>query len=453
MRSTQVQQPGTGALAAVLALTILPAVVLVMSESLGLGSYVRLAALGITALAVGVLFFVRPHWGVYFMVFYVYSALNFYAGGTLFAMAVMALILAGVTVGLAAGDSWRLTEPVFLISVAFFALLAWQSMLWAHDIRAAAVNYTKFLKVMAMVVFIVQTVRTPSQLQWLARWIFIGAVATVVLGVANRMLGIQGHLVASAGMVENLRFQGLHANANFAAASMTSAIPMGVYFVRSVKSNLFRVAAILGVLTILVAVFATYSRQAVFAMTFVALAVWFKEVRNRKAYAAMFLVLTLGIILTPRYYWVRLWTVTEVLESAQQDWSIFLRVVAAERAWEMFKDNFFTGVGLRNFAVRSGDALFLRIPAHNIYLEIACGVGVFGLLAYVTAYYAAIRQFAAGMKQRWREQEDWMRHLSYYLMVSLISCLISGVFVNIEFSHFPWILVATGLVIANLRRQ
>ena len=88
-----------------------------------------------------------------------------------------------------------------------------------------------------------------------------------------------------------------------------------------------------------------------------------------------------------------------------------------------------------------------------IYLEIACGVGVFGLLAYLSMYYAAIRQFLAGMSERWRGQEDWVRHLSYYLMISLISCMISGIFANIEFDYFPWILAATGLVIANLRQE
>jgi O-antigen ligase len=97
--------------------------------------------------------------------------------------------------------------------------------------------------------------------------------------------------------------------------------------------------------------------------------------------------------------------------------------------------------------------MFLRIPTHNIYLEIACGVGVFGLLAYLTMYYAAIRHFLAGMRERWAEQEEGLRSLSYYLLVAVVSCLVSGMFANIEFRHFPWILVAAGLVLGNIRRQ
>jgi O-antigen ligase len=368
------------------------------------------------------------------------------------ALAVMALVLAGVVVGLAGGDRWRLTDPVFLISASIFTLLGLQSMMWAHSIPPAIEGYAKYLKAMAIVCFVVQTVRTPDQLRWLGRWIFMGAVLTVVLGAANIMLGIDAE-VGAVDNPSNMRFKGTHGNANFAAASLTSAIPMGFYVVRSVKSNLARVLAVVGVLMLIVAVFATYSRQAIFALAFVAFAVWFKEVKNRKAYVAVLIVLLAGILVTPRYYWLRLWTITELLDSVQQDWSIYLRVLATERAWEMFKDNFFTGVGLRNFAVRSGDTLFLRMPAHNMYLEIACGLGVFGILAYLTMFYSGLRQFAAGMRERWREQDEWLRHLSYYLMVSLVSCMISGLFANIEFRHFPWIFVATGLVIANLRRE
>jgi len=452
MQAAEFGTTSTRTAAALLALTIMSAVAFVLAEVVGIQSYIRLAAFGLFAVVIAVLAFVRPRWGVYFIAFYVYAALNHYPGGGLAALAVMALILAGVVVGLAGGERWRLTDPVFLISASIFTLLGLQSMMWAHSIPPAAESYGKYLKAMAIVCFIVQTVRTPDQLRWLGRWIFIGGVATVVLGVVNIMLGIDAEFGA-VGKPENLRFEGTHANPNVAAASMTSAIPMGFYAIRSVKSNLARILAVLGVLTIIVAVFATYSRQAIFAMAFVALAVWFKEVRNRKAYIAVLLVLAVGVFATPRYYWVRLWTIKEVLESAQQDWSIYYRVLAAERAWEMFKDNFFTGVGLRNFSVRAGDVLILRMPVHNIYLELACGLGVFGLLAYLTMLYSGLRQFAAGMKERWREQDDWLRHLSYYLMVSLVSCMISGLFANIEFRHFPWILVATGLVIANLRRE
>jgi O-antigen ligase len=128
-------------------------------------------------------------------------------------------------------------------------------------------------------------------------------------------------------------------------------------------------------------------------------------------------------------------------------------VLTAQRGWEMFKEHPFVGVGLSNFAARSGDVLYLRIPTHNIYLEIASGLGLFGLLACLTMLYSGIRQHWAGMKQRWREQDEWLRHLSFYIMVSLVSCAISGIFANIQFRHFVWILVALGLVIANLRPE
>ncbi|MGD8412893.1 MAG: O-antigen ligase family protein, partial [Candidatus Latescibacterota bacterium] len=443
---------GTKATVSLLALTVLLAVAFVVAGIAGFHSYMAMAAMGVIALAAAVAVFLHPVWGVYFMVFYVYAALSFYPGSALAAVSVMALILAGVVIGLAGGERWRLTDPVFLMSASIFTLLGLQSMMWAHSVFPAVESYGKYLKAMAIVMFVVQTVRTPDQLNWMGRLIFLGAVTTVVMGSVNLILGIDTG-VGDQINPSNMRFKGLHENANFAAASMTSAIPMGVYVARSAKSKLLRALSIAGVLMLVVSVFASYSRQAIFAIAFVTLAVWVREVKSRKAYAAVFGVVLVGVLVTPRYYWMRLWTIREVMESAYMDWSFYVRVLALERAWEMFKDNFFMGVGLRNFAVRSGDALFLRMPVHNMYLEIGCGLGIFGLLAYLTMFYAGLRQFALGIKERWREQDAGLRDLSYYLMVALISCMISGLFANIEFRHFPWMLVGAGLVIANFRRE
>jgi O-antigen ligase len=452
MQSAEIHTPSTSALVALLSAAILLALIMVLAGDAGIQPYLRLAVMGVVALVVAVAVFVQPRWGVYFMAFYVYSGLSFYPGGGLLAMAVMALILAAVVVGMVGGDRWRLADPVFLISAGIFSLIALQSIMWVHSLQLAVDSYSKYLKAMAIVVFVVQLVRTPSQLRWLARMVFVGAVATVFFGVVNSVLGL-----SSGGEVESsltpVRFSGAHANPNLAAALMTSAIPMGVFVVRDSKSNLMRLLAALGVLTIVVAVFATYSRQAVFALGFVAIAVLVREVRSGKTYIGILAALVMGVMLTPRYYWVRFLTVMELLENYQLDYSIYQRVQAAQRGWEMFKEHPLMGVGLTNFAARSGDTMYLRIPTHNIYLEIACGLGIFGLIAYLTMLYSGIRQHVAGMKERWREQDRWLRHLSYYIMVSLVSCMISGMFANIQFRHFVWILVAAGLVLANLRRE
>ena len=435
--------------AGLLFLAVFPVALLAVAQLLGLQPFVRLAVAGLVAAVAAVVCFTHPRYGVYFMLFYVYAGLGTIVGSGLVPLAVMSLILAGIAVHLVRGEPLRLTDPVFLWSAAFFSIVAFQSILLAHDPRTAAVTFSKWLKVLALVFFIVQSIQTPQHVKWFARTMFAGAVSTVILGMVARRFGFAPPEESLIGM--SLRFSGLHPNANYAAALLTSAIPIGVFLVKTERSLVWRLSTVLGIVLVTVAIFATYSRQAVFALGFVALAILFKEVHSRKAYGAIFTVLLLGLILTPRYYWERLMTITEVIENSQEDWSLYLRVIAFKRAVRMFTEHPFLGVGLRNFAARSGDALFVRIPAHNMYLEILTGVGLVGFAGYLAIFYSGARQCVAGIKHRWRSAETWMRDFSYYTLISLLSVMIGGVFINNEFQYITWIPVAGSLVIAALR--
>jgi hypothetical protein len=432
-----------------LLLAVMPVVILMLSGPLGVQSILRLVVAGLVAAGFAVVIITNPQYGVYFMVFYVYAGLGTIIGGGLVPLATMMLILAGVTVKMARGEPFRLRDPLFLWSVAYFGIVALQSMLWTHDLNSAAGSYSKFLKALGLVILIVQTIQTPQQVKWFTRTLFVGAVATVILGVAAANLGMT--LPAETDIGSKIRFSGLHINANFAAAVMITAIPIGVFVIKTATSLIARLFCLIGILLLTIAVFATYSRQAVFALSFVTLAVLFKEVRSRRAYGAIFTILFFGVMLTPRYYWDRVLTISQVAENAQQDWSLYFRVLAYKRAVAMFMEHPFLGVGLRNFAARSGDVLFIRIPSHNMYLEILTGVGLVGFIGYITVFYSGVRQCLAGIKHRWRWAETWMRDYAFYTLISLSSVLISGLFINIEFQYITWISVASCLVVATLR--
>jgi O-antigen ligase len=430
-------------------LTILPAVAFILIRLLGLQSLVKMAVMAAIALAVGLVFFLRPKYGVYFMVFYVSAGLNFYFGGTFVAMGVMALILGGTVIMLLRGQEWQGVDGLFLWSVAFFGLIAFQSILWAYDIPRSLKYYSMFLKALALVFLIVQVVRTPDDLKWFGRWIFIGGVATVLLGVLNWKLGLGKYI--GGGIV--LRFSGAYKNPNYAAAYMNLVIPLGVFAIRNAKTLYGRLISVLGVVTLIIGVFFTYSRSGLFAFAFVVLAVLVREVRSRKAYGAAFAVLLIGILLSPRYYWSHVWTVTQIMEEVQHDWSLYNRMMAAREAWETFKQHPLTGVGLRNFIVHGADVLYLRIGAHNMHLEVLSGLGLIGYFVFLSIYYTAARQCVRGMKGRWREQESWIRDIAYYFLVALLSTFISGVFADFEFDYLVWIPIAGTMVIANLTNK
>ena len=435
---------------ALFAVVALPVLAFVLLQYLGLLSLARLAVLGAVAGVLGLSFFVRPRLGIYFMLFHVYAGLSFYLPGFV-PLAVMATVLSATLLDCVGGGRLYLRDAGFLWAVALFAIIALQSILWARDPYFSFVAFSQFAKAAALVFLIVQFIRTPEDLRAYGWWIFVGAVATVALGVVNLKLGLETRIHAMGG-VGIVRFAGAHANPNYAAAIMISAIPMGVFAIRYTSTVVGRLAAAAGVVTLTVGVFATFSRSALFAFAFVALAVLLREVRSRKTYLGVLIVLLVGVLLTPKYYWIRLGSLGGMGETLQHDWSLMMRMKALGTSWDLFTQHPLAGVGLNNFIVRSADDMLIRIGVHNLYLEILCGVGIIGFLAYAAIHYAALKQLVGGIRAAWAPSDAWIGRFSYYLMIAFISTLISGLFASDEFNYMIWVPVAGALAIGNLRR-
>jgi len=182
----------------------------------------------------------------------------------------------------------------------------------------------------------------------------------------------------------------------------------------------------------------------------VLLAVLFKEARSKWAYAAIVLVATIGILLIPQYYWYRISTISQMFEETTQDFSLMIRVKALQTGWHLFLQHPFTGVGLANFIVRSASELPVRMVAHNGYMEVLAGVGLFGFLAFILMPVAAIRGFVKAFRTRWPEEHGWMKDLSYYFLLSQVAILIGTFFQHVHFYRLFWVPVGAGLVAGKL---
>jgi O-antigen ligase len=119
----------------------------------------------------------------------------------------------------------------------------------------------------------------------------------------------------------------------------------------------------------------------------------------------------------------------------------------------MFLHHPLTGVGLGNFIESSSYRLFVRIVAHNTYLEILVGVGIFGLIAFLAMMAAGFRHLWAGARHPWRAGNEWLGSLSFYFALSLVAIGLSAIFLTFPFRYQLWIPVAAGLIVGNLRRR
>ncbi len=430
---------------------LLPILLFIALHFLGYMKLARLGALALAALAIGAVAFLRPRWGLWGLLFYVYSGIGLFLPVNL-AAPLLGIVVGSVLLEWMRGMTPRLPGTFFWVSVGLFILAALNSTLLAHDMAAALIELGAFLKVLLVILLIVHLVRTPEQLRTTAYVVFAGAVCTIVLGMLAIATGFESAGENFIAGVRVMRFTGAHVDPNKAAAYMCTAVPLGLFALRHCESRILRVGFIVGTVALVVAVFATFSRGAIVSMTAVLVGMSIYEVRSRRSFAVFALVLTTGIVLAPRYYWARLTGLSSAFENTTQDWSVYTRMLALRTAWEMFLNHPLTGVGLGNFLTASASQLFVRIVVHNTYIEILTATGILGLLWFLGIIGSGVRDAVAGARQRWVSQPAWMRALSYYTALSALSIGLSAVFLSMPFRYPLWVPVAMGLVVGGLLR-
>jgi O-antigen ligase len=284
--------------------------------------------------------------------------------------------------------------------------------------------------------------------------IFASGLGIVVFGVANLVLGIQSvgdNFIGHAGDY-TIRFTSTHENPNRSAAYMCSALPMGIFAVKYARAAL-KPVWILGIVSLVVAIYATYSRSVAFPLAMIAGAVLLREVRTRRSFLVTIVLVAFVVALIPIQWWNRVLGLGAAFQTTTLDWSVYVRLLALHTAWDLFLKHPFTGVGIGNFQVASAYNLFARIVAHNSYLDILVGVGVFGLLCFLFIQYSGFRHLFAGARNRWEGQPEWLRSACFYCALSALSIWMSAFFGTIYFTHPFWIPMAIGIVVANLLRQ
>lgn len=436
---------------ALFALALLPVLTFVVLRFSGYLKFARLGAIGLAAVAFATVLFLRPRWGLYFLVFYVYSGVGLFLPVNLGAPA-LAVVVAAVVIEWLRGREDIRIDTFFWIAASLFIFISLLSMLVAHDVAASLRELMTFGKILMVVSIIVHLIRTPDHLRAMCYVVFAGAVGTVVLGVLGIMWGLEGAGENYLGGVHIMRFTGAHENPNKAAAYMCSALPLGLFAIKHCASRWVRVAFVLGVIILVVGIFATFSRSVIIALTLVVIGFVGYEMRSRRSFMILAGILTLGIVLAPRYYWERVMSLPDALRNTSQDWSVYTRMLALQTGWEMFLNHPLTGVGLGNFLGSSAYRLFVRIVVHNTYLEILVGTGIAGLCVFLAMLGAGARQAMAGVRRRWVSHPHWMRSLSFYVFLSAVSITVSAFFATMPFRYPLWVPVACGLVIGNLLR-
>jgi len=434
-------------------IAVAPLLIYFLVRIFGFMSYLKLAGMAAVGISGCMLLMVRPRWSLWFVIFYVYAGLNYYFPFNA-SFLVTLIALAAVALELLTGGEYRLKDPVFYLANGLFLLLAIGSMVWAPSPKHSLADLVKYAKMLVLVFLIVQLVRTPRDLRSLMYVVFASGFAIVVFGVMNLLLGIQSvgdNFIGHAGEY-TLRFTSTHENPNRSAAYMCSALPMGIFAVKYARRAL-KPWWILSIVILVVAIYATFSRSVAFPLAMITGAVMLREVRSRRSFLVTLVMVAIAVALVPKEWWNRVFGLGAAFQTTTLDWSVYVRLLALHTAWALFLAHPLTGVGIGNFEVASAYNLFYRIVAHNSYLDILVGMGVFGLLCLLLIQYSGFRHIVAGARNRWEGQPEWLRTACFYCALSGLSIWMSAFFGTIPFAHPFWIPIATGLVIANLLRE
>jgi O-antigen ligase len=408
---------------------------------------VKSAVLGVVAAIGGVWMLSRPKYGLYVLIFYVYSGFGFYLQFNAAYLIILA-VGAAVGLGLLRGGTLQVPTAGFLWAAACFTLLAVQSIAQAFDVSLAVASLFIWLKSLFLVFVVVQLLRKPRDVERFALAIFAGTVLAVAFGVINMWFGWARDISTVGG--NWVRFTGTHEDPNVGAVFLASALPLGIYAIRRYRHWALRVVFAVATALVAAAVFWTFSRGAVFQVGFIVLAVLIRDLR-RWAIIPLSAVALMAAFLVPDYYWHRLLSLEQLLSGATEDYSIMIRLKALIAAWKLFVAHPIAGIGLNNFEVRS--ELHMRLMVHNAYLETLVSTGILGFAAMVSALVVVFRQFRVAMRARWGEATAWMRHLVFYFLISLISTLIGAFFLSIMFAYAIWLLAAAGLAVGAMARS
>jgi O-antigen ligase len=121
-------------------------------------------------------------------------------------------------------------------------------------------------------------------------------------------------------------------------------------------------------------------------------------------------------------------------------------------ALNAFKDHPIVGVGpdqfFKVYSTRYGNELGLRFleenrRAHNLYLEMGADLGVVGLLAFLAIVTVTLAHLLI-LARFWREKRPDLNILAMGALMSIVGYLLSGVFLQLSFQRYYWILIALG---------
>jgi probable O-glycosylation ligase (exosortase A-associated) len=340
----------------------------------------------------------------------------------------------------------RSAIPVNSLSIALAAFLVWTSITTILSLYPgeSAEKWVIMIKTMFIVLMIPVLLQTREQFRLLI-WVIVlslayygakGGLFVLMTGGEFRVWGPTGSYIQ---------------DNNALAAALVMIVPMMRYLQLTSPYKLVRWGLLAMMILCAIAVFGSYSRGALLAVTAMLAFLWLKG-RHKLAFIAVGII-SIPIVLSvmPERWYQRMETIGEY----QVDSSASMRLNSWGTMLNIAKDRPILGAGYevakREIYNRySPDPSFPPQVAHSIYFEALGSHGFVGLAIYLALLFCHWRT-ASHIVSRAGTRPDlaWARQYGLMMQVSIVGFAVGGAFLSLMLFDVPYYLIGATLVVSR----
>ena len=369
-----------------------------------------------------------------------HSTLDYYLPGPI-SNSLLALVLARVLFDLLGGKRVDLGTSAFRIALSVLTLICLSSLLFARRVADASAELELFFIGVTYLICISALVDRPSRISLFLQVLIVSFLISIAF-VSKELIITGGLAMLGTRYAPRLSAGGFDPN----VASMMSVclFPFTV-FLFTQSHRIKRLVWLVLTLALGLAVVMSASRMGMVVLGMVLFLLTF-HYRKLALLAVVAAVLVAAFL--PQEYWVRFVSLGQ-LGGIVVDRSLQLRQHALETAWELFKSHPFTGVGLGCVAAESGRYMSMPKVAHNTYVALLAGLGIFGFLAYFAWFASGVRMAFRALRLTRLEKQGAATSLTWMILVSYAALLVAFLTLDLAFHPMVWFLLA----LANVMRR
>jgi O-antigen ligase len=309
-----------------------------------------------------------------------------------------------------------------------------------------------YFKVVLVFILMVNSVRGIVALRWFT-WLILCAMGYVAArGVFDFATGqnlIKGERLHGS-------ISGLMGNPNDLAMNMVTFLPLAAMIAINRGRTMPRLFAALIACLMTATILFTKSRAGLLGLAAMMVVLFLEARKFRRGLGAVAVVgMLIALPLMPSWFWTRLGSIA----NAEQDesGSRQARKDLMSEGWQTFLEHPLTGVGAGQFKnYNPSDRQQPWRETHNVMLQFAAELGIFGLLAFLFVIWQAVaalvwtRRMFGGTKTRARppttgtrelpvtdafrpEERDWLRMHTAAMSASLVGWLVCAQFASVGY--------------------